>query len=153
MPVYMRKSVLKCKFSSFYACSTIKIGHHKVEFFTWIKTKSDIGGSKKREIIGCHLWIAPNQDFSFDPNIFLFMLTKISFTLYMNFVAQLIKRRMHDLLLNVGVGSNPTCEIFWRFFFVIGKKGWAHPKVFRLPHPWMTKFLAFKKLGCRKGLK
>ena len=76
MPVYMRKSVLKCKFSSFYACSTIKIGHHKVEFFTWIKTKSDKGGSKKREIIGCHLWIAPNQDFSFDPNVFFIYVNK-----------------------------------------------------------------------------
>ena len=34
-----------------------------------------------------------------------------------------------------GVGSNPSSGAFGRFFFIIGEKGWAHPKVFRLPHP------------------
>ena len=65
----------------------------------------------------------------------------------------MVERRMHRLLLNMGVGSNPTNGIFVRFFFIIGEKGWAHPKVFSLPHPSMTKCLAFKKLGYRKGLK
>ena len=68
-------------------------------------------------------------------------------------VAQLVECRMNSLLLEMGVGSNPMPGIFGRFFFIIGEKGWAHPKVFRLPHPSMTKYLAFKKLGYRKGLK
>ena len=54
-----------------YACDIIKIGHHKVEFITGIQTKSVVGRSKKkRPIIGHHLQIAPNQDFSFETNIF-----------------------------------------------------------------------------------
>ena len=53
-----------------YACDIIKIRHHKVEFITGIQTKSVVGRSKKRPIIGHHLQIAPNQDFSFETNIF-----------------------------------------------------------------------------------
>ena len=68
-------------------------------------------------------------------------------------VAQSVECRMEKLLLNVGVGSNSISGIFGRFFFIIGEKGWAHAKVFKLPHPLMTKFLAFKKLCYRKGLK
>ena len=52
-----------------------------------------------------------------------------------------------------GRGFKSYACAFGRFFFIIGEKGWAHPKVFRLPHPSMTKCLAFKKLGYRKGLK
>ena len=46
----------------------------------------------------------------------------------------------------------PYLPILEDFFFIIGEKGWAHPKVFRLPHPSMTKCLAFRILGYRKGL-
>ena len=53
-----------------YACGIIKIRHRKVEFITGMKTKSVVGRSKKRPVIGYHLWIAPNQDSSFETNIF-----------------------------------------------------------------------------------
>ena len=67
--------------------------------------------------------------------------------------AQLVECRLSSLLVIMGVGSNPLAGIFGRFFFfIIGEKGWAHPKVFRLPHPSMTKCLAFRILGYRKGL-
>ena len=53
-----------------YARGIIKIRHRKVEFITGMKTKSVVGRSKKRPVIGYHLWIAPNQDSSFETNIF-----------------------------------------------------------------------------------
>ena len=68
-------------------------------------------------------------------------------------VAQMVECRMYNLLLNMNMGSNPISGVFWIIFFIIGEKGWAHPKVFRLPHPSMTKCLAFKELGYRKGPK
>ena len=58
-------------------------------------------------------------------------------------VAQLVKCRMYTLLAIVGVSSNPTSVLFGRFFFIIGGKGWAHPKVFRLPHPLNDKMPGF----------
>ena len=48
--------------------------------------------------------------------------------------------------------QTPWLAFLEDFFFIIGEKGWAHPKVFRLPHPSMTKCLAFRILGYRKGL-
>ena len=42
-----------------------------------------------------------------------------------------------------GHGFESKKKGFWKiFFFIIGERGWAHTKVFRLPHPLMTKCLA-----------
>ena len=86
--------------------------------------------------------------------------TKVLFPIYFHcllnvneLVAQLEECRIQNYLLNVGVGSNLIIGVFEDFFFIVGEKGWAHPKVFRLPHPSITKCLAFEKLGYRKGLK
>ena len=137
-----------------YACDIIKIGHHKVKFITGIQTKSVVGRSKKKDqsldIIYRQLQI---KILVLKQTFLIFILSNISLHLQMVLVAQLVKCMKQILLPNVGVSSNHTLNNFIRFFFIIGEKGWAHPKVFRLPHPSMTKCLAFKKLGYRKGLK
>ena len=50
-------------------------------------------------------------------------------------VAQLVKCMKQILLPNVGMSLNLNLYNFIRFFFIIGEKGWVHPKVFSLPHP------------------
>ena len=119
-----------------YACGIIKIRHRKVEFITGMKTKSVVGRSKKRPVIGYHLWIAPNQDSSFETNIFNIHFIKYLLSPLNGLDRTVGKAYNAYIAAQYGHGFESSNVKFCKiFFFIIGGKGCAHPKVFRLTQP------------------
>ena len=110
-----------------YACGIIKIRHRKVEFITGMKTKSVVGRSKKRPVIGYHLWIAPNQDSSFETNIFNIHIIRYLHLLLYGLDGSDGKAQDANLAARYGRGFESSNVKFCKIFFHYWRKGVCAP--------------------------